>query len=76
MEVNSNLIPITKILGEKKYISTVSRTFTWPNEKKPEILIFNEEGIKNQQYFIIEKQDKGWSIELEIHDWNEVAVIL
>ena len=64
------------ILGEKKYISTVSRTFTWPNEKKPEILIFNEEGIKNQQYFIIEKQDKGWSIELEIHDWNEVAVIL
>ena len=63
------------IPGEERIITAVSGAFNWPHEREPKILVFDVTGRPTQGKADILRAKDGWSVKLEIENWENVAVI-
>ena len=78
----NHMFPITPvelregyIIGKERILSAVSRTFKWEHEKRPQVLVFDTTGRPVQPDADIRRAGKGWSVQLRLEDWENVAVI-
>ena len=63
------------IEGRERTVTCVSATYTWPHAAKPSVLAFDKAGREKPSHAQLTRTDKGWSVELKLDDWNEIAVI-
>ena len=58
-----------------RVVTCVSRTFDWPKENAPKILLFDNKGRSKQHDMIATRTDKGWQAPVTLNDWQEIAVL-
>jgi hypothetical protein len=61
--------------GKERTITCVSGTYSRPRETKPTVWVFGLDGRSKAGDFAIKKAKKGWSVELKLRDWAEIAII-
>ncbi|MCK5806217.1 MAG: hypothetical protein KAI66_25520 [Lentisphaeria bacterium] len=64
------------VVGKERIITTVSGSFTWPNQEKPICLRFDLRGIRLDGGFEIKGAPGAWQIDVSLKDWRETAVIM
>lgn len=65
------------ILCKERILTCISKKFFVRTERKPVLKQFDENGVeKNVPESSVVKDGNGWSIDVKLDDWNEVAVIL
>ena len=81
-KVVNSLYPITPILlgegwiqGKERLISAVSNRFVLESSDKPTIKVFNLDGFHEERMMPLRKKESSWILDLELKDWNEVAII-
>ena len=78
----NHMFPITPrrllaggVIGEERTITCVSGAYQWKHADKPEVLVFDEAGRAKKGDFDLRRSDGGWSVQLRLKDWSEIAVI-
>ena len=78
----NHMFPITPIelgpgfvVGKERIVTAISRSFAWPNAKRPEVLVFDVTGRPTKGEVQIRRMKGAWSVDLTIEDWENVAVI-
>jgi hypothetical protein len=63
------------IMGKERIVTCVSGTFAWKGSQKPRVLVYDLAGrpIEARAEFIA--KSGGWTVNLRLDDWNEIAVI-
>lgn len=78
----NHMFPITPthlgegfVEGKERVVTCVSKTFQWSLPRKPKILLFDEAGRKIGHTMQVGKTTAGWSVPVELNDWQQIAVI-
>lgn len=78
----NHMFPITPVelgpgfvIGKERIVTAISRTFTWPNAKRPEVLVFDVTGRPAKGKVQIRQAKDGWAVDLTIENWENIAVI-
>ena len=78
-----HMFPITPVAlhegwvhGKERIITCVSGNYTWQNEKKPVVYLFDSTGREKPHQFVITKADNHWRIDVRLKDWQEIAAIV
>ena len=81
-EVASYMFPFTPVelgegvlKGKERTIAVYSGKFTVAGNKQPQLHYFNNFGIRKAAGWNISGQPGAWTVEVEIDDWNEIAII-
>ena len=61
--------------GEQRIVTCVSRSFDWPKETSPKVLLFDITGRSNPHDMTPVKTEKGWRVTVALADWQEIAVV-
>jgi hypothetical protein len=78
----NHMFPITPselgegfVIGRERIVAAVSGTFAWNHANKPRVLVFDATGRRTRAESGVRKTDKGWSVDLNIEDWENIAVV-
>lgn len=78
----NHLFPLTPvglhkgwIEGKERLVSCVSGRFRWRGAEKPAVHLFDLTGRAKPAHVVFRRGAPGWTVELDLHDWAEVAVI-
>ena len=78
----NHMFPITPVRlfeggieGRERTVTCVSGTYVWKNERRPRLLLFDPVGREKEHNFKCRKTAAGWSVEITLRDWQEIAVI-
>ncbi len=78
----NHMFPITPVelregclVGTERIITCVSGAFTWPLKDKPAVYLFDLDGRETVHNFTITRSRKGWTVNVKLKDWAEIAVI-
>ena len=78
----NHMFPITPVelgegfvIGKERIITAVSRTFAWPNAREPKVFCFDITGRAKETQAEIKKAADGWTVTLDIEDWQNIAGI-
>ena len=63
------------IVGKERLLTAVSGTFRWPQERKPQVLVFDVTGRPVAAQAELKQTDKGWEVMLKLDDWESVGVV-
>jgi len=63
------------IVGKERIITAVSGTYLWKTPARPKVLLFDITGRQIDARAEIQAVEGGWSVKLNIEDWESVAVI-
>ena len=61
------------LIGEERIITSVSKTFTW--DKEPQVFLFDLKGRQIPHNFKITKEEGHFVVDVNLNDWNQIAVI-
>ena len=64
------------VLGRERLITCVSDVFHWPGKESPRVMQFDERGRQRTADAAITPQEEGYSVDIRLRDWWEVAVVL
>jgi hypothetical protein len=78
----NHMFPITPVrLGEgfvegrERIVTCVSRRFEWPSERKPNVLLFDIDGRPMHHVMRPVRSATGWTVTIELNDWQNIAVV-
>lgn len=78
----NHMFPITPvnvfeggIVGRERTITCISGRHAWSGAHKPNVLVFDNRGRAKTGKTKIEKSADGWTVDLQIADWADIAVI-
>lgn len=78
----NHMFPITPvrlfeggIAGKERTVTCVSGRYDWPRPDKPVVLVFDPSGRQKDGDVRIERVEQGWAVDLQLEDWNEIAVV-
>lgn len=78
----NHMFPITPVRlgegfidGKERVVTCISGTWQRPAGPKPTVLVFDLTGLPVQAPTSIEQTARGWSVQLGITDWAQIAVI-
>lgn len=78
----NHMFPITPVRlgegfvqGKERVVTCVSRTFDWPGEDAPKILLFDNTGRPKPHDMKGIKTDTGWQVPVTLDDWQEIAIL-
>ena len=78
----NHMFPITPVrlgegfvIGKERTITAVSGTYQWKNERKPTVLVFDITGRPTEAPVEMKRSNEGWSVTLNVEDWENVVVI-
>lgn len=63
------------IVGKERIVTCVSRTFEWPDARKPEIVVSDLAGRAVAPQATLSQEGGKWKVDLRLKDWAEIAVI-
>jgi hypothetical protein len=63
------------ILGEEKLITAVSGEFPWPFDTSPQVTLFNRFGLEVEADAHVKYRAGEYSVQIDLDDWREVAVV-
>ena len=64
------------IVGEERTITAVSGTYKWSNPRRPKVLVFDIKGhAADKVNADVKRGGGGWTVQLKLKDWAEIAVI-
>ncbi|MHB9130722.1 MAG: hypothetical protein ACYDBB_06490 [Armatimonadota bacterium] len=76
------LTPVTLgdgyLIGKERIVTTVSRTFDWPQAKEPTIRFFDDHGrplTPTTDQLTITRTGDTWRVTIHLRDWWETAVV-
>ncbi len=61
------------LIGKERVITCVSKTFHW--EKEPNIYLFDLKGREIPHNSKVTENNGAWEVNINLNDWNEIAVI-
>ena len=78
----NHMYPITPVRlgkgfveGKERIVTAVSGSYEWSNARKPNVLVFDIRGYPVKAQASLERTVDGWTVELKIKDWAEIAVV-
>ena len=78
----NHMFPITPvelhegwIVGEERIITALSGTYTWKHPEKPKVFVFDSVGRPTEAETKMRRAGDGWSVTINLEDWENVAVI-
>jgi hypothetical protein len=63
------------IEGEERTITCVSGNFVWRQRRKPTVHLFDLDGREKPHNFAVTHARDGWTVQVRLRDWTEIAVI-
>ena len=78
----NHMFPLTPVAlhkgwieGEERIITAVSGSYRWPKAEKPTVHLFDISGREKPVGPSLSRAGDGWDVQLELDDWEEIAVI-
>ena len=78
----NHMFPITPrelgegfVIGEERIVTCVSRSFQWEGDGRPMVLRFGLDGRRLPDASTITADNGGWAVEVQLDDWNNIAVV-
>lgn len=63
------------IEGKERTITCVSGRYSWPHKQQPIVRVFGLDGRPKAHETTAQRDGKGWTIDLKLRDWAELAAI-
>ena len=63
------------LVGKERTITCVSGAYHRPGAEKPRCLLFDIKGREKPGDFRFTRTPEGWRVEVNLNDWNEIAVV-
>ena len=63
------------IIGKERIVTALSRRFVWPHSASPRVSVFDVTGRTVESRCEVARAAEGWTVQVVIEDWENVAVI-